>query len=140
MSPHIARSADRLDESSIASPTSLRLDARELDHLRPLVDIFGDEPGELVRRIRRHSHGAEISEPLFDARIEHRRVGLLVERRDDLFRRALRHAETDPAGRLVALEEGGSKFHYLSANSAQDDGLGRRPRGERWLTWRCATL
>src|SRR5262245_3862152 len=36
--------------------------------------------------------------------------------------------------------QGGSKFHYLSANSAQDDGLGRGPRGERWLTWRCATL
>ena len=31
--------------------------------------------------------GAEISEPLLDIRVEHRCVGLLVERRDDLRRR-----------------------------------------------------
>ena len=58
-------------------PRSLRLDARELDHLGPFVDVFGDELGELVRRVRRHRHGAEISEPLLDVRVEHRRVGLL---------------------------------------------------------------
>src|SRR6266849_965622 len=92
-------------------PRSLRLDARELDHLGPFVDIFGDELGELVRRVRRHRHGAEIGEPLLDVRVEHRRVGLLVERRDDLGRRALRAAETDPAGRLVALEEAVDRRH-----------------------------
>src|SRR2546425_12590157 len=43
---------------------SLRLDAGNLDHVGPFVDIFGDEPGELVRRVRRHRHGAEIGEPL----------------------------------------------------------------------------
>ena len=86
-------------------PGSLRLDARELDHPGPFVDVFGDELGELVRRVRRHRDCAEISEPLLDVRVEHRRVGLSVERRDDLRRCALGDAETDPASRLVALEE-----------------------------------
>src|SRR5262249_6952348 len=49
---------------------SVRLDARELDPLGPFVDIFGDELGELVRRVRRHRHGAEIGEPLLDVRVE----------------------------------------------------------------------
>src|SRR5262249_31507855 len=34
--------------------TSLRLDARELNHLGPFFDIFGDELGELVRRVGGH--------------------------------------------------------------------------------------
>src|SRR6266581_1070487 len=92
-------------------PRSLRLDARELDHLGPFVDIFGDELGELVRRVRRYRHGAEIGEPLLDVRVEHRRVGLLVERRNDLRRRAPWNAETDPARRLVALEEAVDRRH-----------------------------
>jgi hypothetical protein len=83
-------------------PRSLRFYARELDHAGPFVDIFGNELGELVWRVRRHHHGAEISEPLLDVRVEHRRVGLLVERRDDLRRCTLGDAETDPASRLVA--------------------------------------
>ena len=62
-------------------PGTLRFDTRELDHLGPFLDIFGDELGELVRRIGWHRDDAEISEPLLDVRIEHRRVGLLVEPR-----------------------------------------------------------
>jgi len=45
---------------------AFRLDARELDHFGPFVDIFGDETGELVRRVRRHRYGPEISKPLLD--------------------------------------------------------------------------
>src|SRR5262249_30347314 len=47
---------------------SLRLDARELDPLRPLANISADELGELVRRVRRHRHGAEIGEQRCDCR------------------------------------------------------------------------
>ena len=43
--------------------------------------------------------------------IEHHRVGLLVERCDDLGRRALGRADADPAGRLVALEETVDRRH-----------------------------
>ena len=50
-------------------------------------------------------HGAEIGQPLLDGRVEHRRVDLLVERRDDLGRRALRRADADPGARLVALHD-----------------------------------
>src|SRR5947208_9123016 len=45
-------------------PPSLRPDTCELDHLGPFVDVFGDELGELVRRVRGHRHRAEIGEPL----------------------------------------------------------------------------
>src|SRR5262249_19263935 len=92
-------------------PLSVRLDTSELDHLGPFVDIFGNEFGELVWRVRRYHHGAEFSEPLLDVRVEDRRVGLLVERRDDLRRRALGDPETDPASRLVALEEALDRRH-----------------------------
>src|ERR1700730_18926 len=90
---------------------SLRLDARELNYHGPFVDIFGYELGELVRRVRRHRHGAEVSEPFLDVRIEHRRIGLLVERRDNLRRRAVWNAETDPASRLVTFEEAVDRRH-----------------------------
>src|SRR5262245_19464246 len=90
---------------------SLRLDAGELDHLGPFVDIFGDELGELVRRVRRHRHNAEISESLPDVRIEHRRVGLLVERSGDFRRRAFRNAETNPGSGLVTLEKAVDRRH-----------------------------
>src|SRR6516162_6324976 len=98
------------DRPSECAP-SLRLDACELDHLGPFVDIFADELGELVRGVRGHRYRAEIGEPLLDVRIEHRRVGLLVERRDDLGRCAHGNAETDPAGRFVALEEAVDRRH-----------------------------
>src|SRR6516225_3792646 len=84
---------------------SLRFNARELDHLRPLLDVFSDEFGEIVRRVRRHRHSAEIGKSLLDVGVEHRRVGLLVERCDDLARCAPGDAETDPAGSLVAAEK-----------------------------------
>src|SRR5260370_20421623 len=86
-------------------PRSLRLDAGELDHLSPFVDISGDELGELVRRVRRHRQSAEISEPLLDARVKHLRVGLLVKRRDDLRLRSLRDSQTDPPPRLFTLNK-----------------------------------
>src|SRR5258708_19868127 len=86
-------------------PRSLRLDAGELDHLSPFVDISGDELGELVRRVRRHRQSAEISEPLLDARVKPRRVGLLVGRPHDLRRRALSDAEPDQTPLLLSLHK-----------------------------------
>src|SRR5712692_8252086 len=106
---NVMRFRSRLSEHCRSA--SLRLDARELDHLGPFVDIFGDELGELGRRARQNRYGAEISEPLLDVRVENRRVGLLVERRDDLRRRAPGDTETDPASRLVALEEAVDRRH-----------------------------
>jgi hypothetical protein len=93
------------------SESLLRLDARELDHLGPFLDIFGDELRELVRRVRWHRHDAKSSEALLDVWIEHRRVGLLVECRDDFRRRALGSAETNPGSRLVALENAIDRRH-----------------------------
>src|SRR5215510_11363540 len=78
------------------SRRSLRLDVRELDHLGPFFDIFGDELGKLARRVRWHRHNTEIGEPLLNVWVEDRRVGLFVERRNDLRRRAFRDAETNP--------------------------------------------
>src|SRR5262249_44814371 len=60
---------------------SLRFDARERDYLGPFIDIFGDELGKLVRRVRWHHHCAKVREPPLDAWIKHCCVGVLVERR-----------------------------------------------------------
>src|SRR5262245_45737242 len=121
-------------------PRSLRFDTRELDHLGPFLDIFGDELGKLVRRVRWHRHYAKISEPLLDVRIEHRRVGLLVECRDDFGRRPLRDAETNPGSRLVALEEAVDRRHIWQkwkwfcrrhAQRTELSGFDVRQRGRR---------
>ena len=51
---------------------------------------------ELGGRHRRQRRGAEIGQPLLDRGVAQRRVDLLVERRDDFRRRALRRADADP--------------------------------------------
>src|SRR5262245_65561949 len=60
---------------------SLRLDACKPDHLGPFIDIFGDELGKFVGCVRWHRHGAVLSEALIHGRVSHRRVDVLVARR-----------------------------------------------------------
>src|SRR5262249_43463881 len=103
--PRQRLSSTRRYGTSQTRSRSLRLDACELYDFGPFVDVLGDKLRELVGRVWWHRNGAEIGDPLPDVRVKHRCVGLLVERRDDLRRCTPRHAETDPAGRLVALEE-----------------------------------
>src|SRR5215472_4653324 len=55
---------------------SLRLDAREPDHLRPLLRFVGDELSKIVGRARKHS-AAQVGKPRLH-------LGILVEIVDDL--------------------------------------------------------
>src|SRR5262245_20316114 len=82
-------------------PASVRLDARELDHLAPLLDFFGDQLSELSRRSRQRQ-AAEVSETGLHLGVGERRVDLLVELLDDLGRRGLRCTDAVPGARLVA--------------------------------------
>src|SRR5262252_6260264 len=87
----------RLDSGS----GSVRLDARELDHLGPLLGFVGDQLSELSRRLRQR-HAAEISETGLHLRVVESRVDLLVEFVDDLGRRAFRCADAEPETPFVA--------------------------------------
>ena len=66
---------------------SLRFDARELDHLAPLLDFIADEFGKLAGAARRRRYDAEFDEPLPDPRVAKGGIDQLVERRDDVGRR-----------------------------------------------------
>src|SRR5215471_16670541 len=57
---------------------SLWLDARELDHLGPLLGFFSDQLAEVSRRTRKH-RAAEISEPRLHRGIGESHIDLLVE-------------------------------------------------------------
>src|SRR5262245_29809544 len=61
---------------------SLRLDARELHHLAPLLGFLGDEASEVGGRADK-SQGAQIGKPAFDLRISKACVDLRVEPVDD---------------------------------------------------------
>src|SRR5262245_31968330 len=85
----------------IGTAASVRLDARELDHLGPLFGFVGDQLSELSRRSRQR-HAAEISETGLHLRVVESRVDLLVEFVDDLGRRGLRGADAEPETSFVA--------------------------------------
>src|SRR2546421_12495559 len=80
---------------------SLRLDARKLHHLGPLLCLFGDEFCELAGRTDERD-GAEVGKPPSNPRISETRVDLLVECVDDLDGRRLGGADAAPTARLEA--------------------------------------
>src|SRR5262245_48778096 len=83
---------------------SLRLDARELDHLGPLLGLVGDQLAKVDRGAGKH-RAAQVGKPRHDLGIGESCVGLLVERVDDFGGRALRCAEAEPEARLIARHE-----------------------------------
>jgi hypothetical protein len=56
---------------------SLRLRARELHHLAPLLGFLGDELSEPGRR-HRHRHTTQIGNPRLNLRIGQARINLLI--------------------------------------------------------------
>src|SRR5262249_35885418 len=65
---------------------SVRLNARELDHLRPFLGFVGDELAKVGGREREHV-ATEVEKPCLDLGIGKASVDLLVELLDDLGRR-----------------------------------------------------
>src|SRR5262249_35125668 len=72
--------------SCASSGESLRLDARELHHLGPLLRFRGDEPAEVGGRAPNH-RTAQVGEPCLEPGIGEGGVDLAVELVDDLGRR-----------------------------------------------------
>src|ERR1039457_4058819 len=83
---------------------SVRLGARELDHLSPLLGFVGDELTEVSGRTREH-RAAEVDQPRLDFGVGDSRIDFLVELLDDLGRCVLGCAYAKPRGSLVARHE-----------------------------------
>src|SRR5262249_14032509 len=77
-------------------PGSVWLNARELDHLAPLLDVISDEVAEVGGRASKR-RATQISELCLDLGISERRVDLLVELLDNLNGRVSRRADTPPS-------------------------------------------
>src|SRR5262249_43394703 len=80
---------------------SLRLDARELDHLGPFLGFGCNESAELGGA-KNHWDGADIVEPRPDVRRSQPGIDLAVEPFDDLHWRAGGRADPGPGPRLVS--------------------------------------
>src|SRR5262245_59576156 len=96
--------AERAYGISAPSPTSVCLDAGQLDHLAPLLGFFGDELAEVGGRARNHCT-AQIGEPCLKLGIGKASVDLRVELVDDFLWSVLRRAETPPCACLVSLHK-----------------------------------
>src|SRR5262249_45760525 len=83
---------------------SLWLDARELDHLGPLLGFVSDELSEFGRR-HRHRHAPKVGKPRLKLGVAEDGIDLSVELLDDLSGRVFRHANSVPRTRLVNRHE-----------------------------------
>src|SRR5262245_35843571 len=86
--------------SRIRSALSLRLRARSLDDLSPLLGLFGDQASERSGR-ERHGRAAELGDARLYLGVGQARADLAVEPLDHVGRRALGRAD---AGERASLE------------------------------------
>ena len=75
-------------EYCAGQPGSVRLDAGELHHLAPLLNLIRDELAEIGWRAH-NRNSSQVGEPNFHLGIGESGVDLLIELVDDLGRRAL---------------------------------------------------
>src|SRR6516164_5827472 len=80
---------------------SLRLDAREFDHLGPLFGFVSYELAEIGRRAGKY-RAAEVGQPRLHLGIGEGGVDLFVELVDDFGRRGFRCADAEPEARLIS--------------------------------------
>jgi hypothetical protein len=90
----------------VERPTSrsIRLDAREPDHLAPLLGLVGKEFAEIGWRAEHHG-AAKVSKSRLDLAICKAGVDPTVELVRDVGGGSLRGANTEPSGRFVAWQE-----------------------------------
>jgi len=87
---------------------SLRLDARELDHLRPFLGLVADEFAVISRRARNY-HTAEIHKPRLKSRIGQAGTDLFIEPVDNRLRSVSRRTDTVPSARFITRNEFGQR-------------------------------
>src|SRR6185503_21212916 len=90
-------------QCGIAMPL-FNLDARELDHLRPLFDRLREQRAECRGRASER-RAAQFDDPCPDPGIGEAGIELLVQEIDDLGRSALRRADAGKTARLIAGHE-----------------------------------
>src|SRR6185437_14105224 len=95
---------DAMEYPHPLSPGSTGLDARELDHLAPLLGIFCDEFSEFSRR-HRHRHSSYVGKPCLHLWIGKARIDLFVKLVDNLGGHVLWTPDAIPTARLVARHE-----------------------------------
>ena len=83
---------------------SVRPDARELHHLGPFLNVFGDELAELGGRTCKR-RVAKVCNPRFHRGIGENSIDLLVEFLDDIGGRILWRADTQPRARIIARQK-----------------------------------
>src|SRR5215470_4506919 len=88
----------------------LRLDARKLDHLRPLLHLGRDE-GLTFSRGQRHRHDTEVRKPRLQCRLGQSSNHFLIERGDDLGGQMLWCAKSLPSAGLESRNELAQGWH-----------------------------
>src|SRR5216683_2987709 len=93
-----------LRSCGLRATLSFALDVRRPDHRPPFVDLGLVEGGERLRRllVTRRNLLPEIAEPRADRRLGERIDDRGVELADDIFRRAPRRKQREPAGDVHA--------------------------------------
>src|SRR5215469_14146951 len=83
---------------------SLRLNARELHHLGPFLNVLGDELAELGGRTCKR-RVAKVCNPRFHRGIGENSIDLLVEFLDEIGGRIFWRADTQPRARIIARQK-----------------------------------
>src|SRR5271168_4911148 len=83
---------------------SLRLDARELDHLAPLLGLIGNELAEIGWRARKR-RATQVGKPCLHLGIGKDRIDLRIQFADDLSGDSLGRDDTEPCARFKARHE-----------------------------------
>src|SRR5579862_3567217 len=85
-------------------PGSLWLDARKLDHLRPLL-YLGRNKGLTLRRAHRHRRDTQVRKPRLQCRLGQSGNHFLIERVDNLGRQMLWCSKSLPGAGLESRNE-----------------------------------
>src|SRR5215471_2517349 len=121
-------------------PGLLRLDARELHHLGPFLNVLGDELAELSGRTCKR-RVAKVCKPRFHRGIGENGIDLLVELLDDIGRCIHWCGDTQPRARIVARQKIAQRWdvrqrrrarrrcHRQRAQLAGSDKFDRRSKG-----------
>src|SRR5215472_3154655 len=119
---------------------SLRLNARELHHLGPFLNVLGDELAELGGRTCKR-RVAKVCKPRFHRGIGKNGIDLFVEFLDDIGGCILWRPDTQPRARIVARQKIAQRWdvrqrrracyrcHRQRAQLAGSDKLDRRSKG-----------
>src|SRR5262249_27394241 len=107
--------------------SSLRLDARELDHPRPFLGLVANEFSKISGRARNY-HAAQVHKPRLERRIGQAGIDLFVKLANDCFRGVSRRADAVPGARFIARNEFGKRWNIGERRRTCRCGDGQSPQ------------